>query len=65
MEQWTGKQEEDDAVYLDVPDGVDVDSLAENNPNKFYYGENYWLLVEELMKKGAKIVPCPIKIIVV
>lgn len=65
MEQWTGTQEEDKAIYLDVPDSIDVDSLAQNNPDVFYYGENYALLVQELVSQGAKVIPCPIKIIVV
>jgi hypothetical protein len=64
-EQWTGIQDEDKAVYLDVPDSVDVDSLAQNNPDIFYYGQNPMLLIQELMSKGAKVIECPIKIIVV
>ena len=65
MEQWTGIKEEDNAVYLDVPDSVDIDSLAQNNPDIFYYGQNYALLVQELVRLGAKVIECPIKIIVV
>lgn len=63
VEQWTGVTDEDNAVYLDVPDDVDVDSLAKNDPDDFYYGENYLILLEELVKRGAKIIECPIKII--
>lgn len=64
-EQWTGTQDEDKAVYLDVPGSVDVDSLCQNNPDIFYYGQNPTLLIQELMSKGAKVIACPIRIIVV
>lgn len=65
MEQWTGIKEEDKAIYMDVPDSVDVESLAQNNPDIFYYGENYALLVERLVILGGKVIECPIKIITV
>jgi hypothetical protein len=65
MEQWTGQTSEENAVYLDVPDSVDVDSLAQNNPDVFYYGENHTLLINELLNRGATIIDCPIKVITV
>jgi hypothetical protein len=63
MEQWTGHTQESQAVYLEVPETVDVDSLVQNNPDIFYYGENAALLIDELVKRGAKIITCPIRII--
>ena len=64
LEQWTGRQQAD-AVYLDVPDTVDIDFFAENNPDKFYYGENHTLLVNKLIELGAKHTANPIKVIIV
>jgi len=50
---------------MEVPDTVDIDYYAENNPDKFYYGENHFLLVQALEDLGAKVISCPIRIIVV
>jgi gamma-glutamyltranspeptidase len=63
VEQWTGQTYEDKAVYLDVPDGVDVDAIAANNPDVFYYGENAELLIQKLKQLGGNIIDCPIKVI--
>ena len=65
LEMWTGAMDEGKAIYMDVPDSVDIDYYAENNPDKFYYGENHFMLVQELESLGAKVIPCPIRIIVV
>ena len=59
VEQWTGRTCEEKAVYLDVPASVDLDNVM----GSFYYGENYALLVEELVRVGAKIIDNPIRII--
>jgi len=63
IEQWTGQTYEDKAVYLDVPDSVDVDIITLNDPNIFYYGENADLLIQELIRLGSKVIDCPIKVI--
>ena len=61
LEQWTGNTDEEQAVYLEVPETLDVDSVMSG----LYYGEKYNILVEELVKCGAKIIPCPIRIITI
>lgn len=65
LEQWTARIDENNAIYLDAPDTIDVDFWTENNPDKFYYGENHFLLIEKLIELGAKQVDCPYKIIYV
>lgn len=60
VDQWTGITEEDKATYLEVPDDIDVDDVA----NKFY-GQNADMLVQDLAALGAKVIPCPIKVIYV
>jgi hypothetical protein len=65
MEQWTGVISERNSVYLEVPDTVDIDRIAMNDPKVFYYGENSGLLIDKLISLGAKRVSCPIKVITV